>query len=77
MIEYLFVLVIESTHDENHRVYIGHFQDCYTANEFAEDYLPDFRSICLHENFMNIPKKLKDKIIFIKKGKRWKKLKKI
>lgn len=46
--------------------YVGTFLNCEVANAYAaENFIPDLRTICLHQNFINLPKDFKHKYIYV------------
>lgn len=46
--------------------YVGTFLNCEVAHAYAaENFIPDLRTICMHENFINLPKDFKHKYIYI------------
>ena len=46
--------------------YVGTFLNCEVARAYAtENFIPDLRTICMHEDFINLPKDFKHKYIYI------------
>lgn len=46
--------------------YVGTFSNCEVAHAYVdENFIPDLRTICLHENFINLPNDFKHKYIHI------------
>ena len=64
--EYVLVLFIKSTQSFE---YVGNFTDCaYASQHMREEYPKDQESVCLHEDYIYLPKDL-SKIYYYPKTK--------
>jgi hypothetical protein len=49
--------------------YIGHFQNCAIANNYVQEYYYDAQyTICLHEDYINLPPTIIKKEVHYGKG---------